>query len=157
MQKTDLATRSILAEAFAFTQGAAAIEAAQEQAKIAPYQKQVDDITELIAAQRGLGASESQLKDQMSSLADAQEKLNAAKSAVHSQAQADETRSLNETSNSLTLQIEKLGQYTSAVLNGAEAVRQFNIAQQVQAFAAEEPAAERRSTGTVPSKVGRGQ
>ncbi|HWF05088.1 MAG TPA: phage tail tape measure C-terminal domain-containing protein, partial [Candidatus Angelobacter sp.] len=139
IQKTDVATQSVLAEANAFTKTAAVIEAAQEQAKIAPFQKQVDDITELISAQKALGASESQLKDQMSSLASAQQKLNAAKNSVHSQAQAEETRSLNETSNSLTIQIEKLGQYTSAILNGAEAVRQFNIAQQVQAFAQKNP------------------
>jgi len=134
VQKTDLATQSVLAEANAFTKTAADIEASQEAAKIAPFAKNVNDIKELIAAQLALGASDADLKDQMLSLAAAQQKLDAARTAVHSQAQAEETKSLNDTTRSLTAQIDKLSAYTAAILNGADAVRQFNVEQQVTAF-----------------------
>jgi phage-related minor tail protein len=139
VQKTGEQVVAINAEASAYAHGAAAVEAAQESAKVAPFAKQVSDLSQVIQALQKLGATSSALAPLLNAFDAAKSKLNAVTAAVHNEALATSSLDFAKVTEQLSEQISKLGQYTAAILGGAAAVREFNISQQVAAFSRSNP------------------
>jgi phage-related minor tail protein len=139
IQKTEQATRAINAEATAYLQGADAVERAEESAKVAPFAKIVADLSQLIQKNKEAGESASELAALNQRYDEAKQRLDAVTAAIHAEAQAQESLNFSKVSADLTIQIQKLSQYSSAILGGAAAVRQFNLEQQVAAFARQNP------------------
>lgn len=134
VQKTGEQVTAINAEAAAYAHGAAAVEQAQEAAKVAPFAKQVSDLSQVIGALQKMGATSSALAPLLTAYDAAKSKLDAVTAAVHSEALATASLDFSKVTDGLNQQISKLGQYSAAVLGGAASLREFNIAQQVAAF-----------------------
>jgi lambda family phage tail tape measure protein len=132
--KTKEAITSTKELADAYLQGAAAIEAAQEKSKLTPFAKQVSDLQNLITTLKGLGATDKQLAPLQSALVSLKQKFDSLADSIHQEAAAQETLKLNEATNQMNIQIASLQGYSKAVLEGADALRQFNVEQQVAAF-----------------------
>ncbi len=140
IQKTTLQTKGLAELAAAYgTQTPMAIEQAKEAEKLNPYQKQITDIQGVIAALKGLGASDAALAPLINSLAQLQGKLAAAQVAVHNFFITEETKNLKEATDQIDTQTRELDKFTPAVVGGAEALRKFNLEQQVRKFSDANP------------------
>lgn len=140
IQKTDLTSKSLgdLGKAYA-AQNSLGIEQAKEAEKLAPYKKQIDDISVLVASVRALGATNDQLAPLLSSLGQMQQKFAVAQVSVHALFTEEEIQALNKTTHDLDEQTSAMDGVITAALGGAAAMRQFNIEQQVKKFESDNP------------------
>src|SRR5579863_1958496 len=137
--KTQEATANVKELADAYSRGALAVEQAQESAKLTPFAKQVADLQGLIAALKSMGATAKDLAPLQSALTQLQQKYQTLTAAVHAEAVEQEAANLGKVTADMNVQITALKGYAIAVLGGAEALRQFNVEHQVQAFAKANP------------------
>ena len=132
--KTQEQTAGVIAMAAAFAQGGAAIATAQEAAKLEPFRVKVQALQtafdNLTASQKTSSAGLLMAKD----LAQATSQLDAATVALHAFMIASEQAASAEENTKLDRQIDATKGYTQAVMDGAAALRQFNIDQQVLAY-----------------------
>jgi hypothetical protein len=133
--KTNEQTKAVLDMGAAFGQGATAIQAATDKAKIDPLREKVDQLqqefTKLSTSGRASGA---ELQKLSADLANATTQYNNAVTAIQKLAAAQRATATTEAVTNLDRQATAAIAYSAAVLNGAAALRAFNVEQAVLAY-----------------------
>ena len=133
--KTNEQTKAVIDMGAAFAQGATAIQAAQDKAKLDPLIQKVqmlsDEFTKLSTSGK---ASSAELQKLQADLNNAKAQLDNATVATQKLAAAQRATATTEATTNLDRQATAAIGYSAAVLNGAAALRAFNVEQAVLAY-----------------------
>lgn len=141
IDKTQTQTKSLQALGAAYSANLPiAIEQAREAEKTAPFERQAKDIQGTIDALRAMGVTGAALAPLEASLVQLESKMARAKVAVHNLFVAEDTEKWGKAIQDLAQQKAAMDAFIPVALQGASALREFNIQQQTEKFARENPA-----------------
>ncbi|HEY0701273.1 MAG TPA: phage tail tape measure protein [Candidatus Acidoferrales bacterium] len=132
IRKTQEQAQSV--ETLAQAYGPLATEQAKEAEKLAPFKQDATDLKSLIDLMRQAGASKTDLGPLVALYDQLAKNVDRAAAAIHEYTLAAEAKNFSEAFQSLQLETTEQNKYTTAVLEGAAALRQQNIEKQVTSF-----------------------
>jgi lambda family phage tail tape measure protein len=128
-------TESVNELASAYAKGGDAIQQAQEHAQLRPYQEKVRQLTEALEQFKSAHPeATAQIEIMARALAEAGKELNSLIAAFHEYDAARQSEKTKEMVVDLQRQATNTQGYVTAILRGTEALRQYNIQQQISAY-----------------------